>query len=62
MRKWKVRLFGLASAGIGYVFACGCPCGVPGLPCGLPGLCGDDLSIGAFADLIQDVMFGVIFD
>ncbi len=33
-----------------------------GLASSLPGGCGWDLSTGAVGDLIQDVIFGVMFD
>ncbi len=52
MNKWKVRLLGL----VGLAFSCLGGCGWPGLP----DL--DSLSIGGFGDLIQDVLFGVMFD
>lgn len=57
MNKWKSGLFGLASAAVGYAFACGC-C-LPGLPCDWS--C-DDISLQTMGDVIQDILFGVLFD
>lgn len=57
MAKWKSKLFGLASVAVGYAFGCGC-C-LPGLPCNFS--C-SDISFQSMADIIQDVLFGVMFD
>ncbi|MBN1347155.1 MAG: hypothetical protein JXQ73_30970 [Phycisphaerae bacterium] len=57
MKKWKAGLFGLVSAAVGYTFACGC-C-LPGLPCDWS--C-SDISLTSMGDIIQDILFGVLFD
>jgi hypothetical protein len=57
MKKWKAGLVGLVSVAVGYLNTCGC-C-LPGLPCDFS--C-SDISFQTMGDVIQDILFGVLFD